>query len=113
MSSRNVYLTNEERKQALVLSSALYKLSDFMNDKEQAITFGQLKASVQEHIMQATQAEIDYVEVLSYPSLEDMDSRLPINQARMDYIVALAVKFGKTRLIDNRIVHWKGEYNFV
>lgn len=113
MSSRNVYLSEEERKQALVLSSALNTLSSLMNVNSAATTFGQLKVILQEQIKQASLADIDYVEILSYPRLELMNSHLLINQARVDYIVALAVKFGKTRLIDNRILRWKGEQRYV
>ncbi|CAG7648799.1 pantoate--beta-alanine ligase [Paenibacillus allorhizosphaerae] len=100
LSSRNVYLSDEERRQAIVLSAALADAEALMQDAA-GLTPDRLQAVVVERIQSASLAHIDYAEVLSYPSLEPIDSFEGADRI----IVALAVKFGKTRLIDNRILH--------
>lgn len=109
MSSRNVYLSVEERKQAVVLSQGL----DFAAQAlaEPGLTAGELESRLADRIESAELADIDYVSVLSYPSLATLEG--PLWQALAatgdkELIVALAVRFGQTRLIDNR-VFWKTE----
>lgn len=98
MSSRNVNLTGEERTQATVLSAAL-------REAEELLVQGffrsasELKQYVTDKIQRMPLAQIIYVETLTYPSLEPIE--------RFDeetIIIAIAVKFGKTRLIDNIII---------
>lgn len=109
LSSRNVYLAPEEREQAVVLSRAL----DLAERKlaEDGLTAEALERLLAERIREAPLADIDYASVLSYPSLSPLHG--PLWQALegtgdRELIVALAVRFGKTRLIDNR-VFWKTE----
>ncbi|MEX2104801.1 MAG: pantoate--beta-alanine ligase, partial [Bacilli bacterium] len=97
MSSRNVYLTSEERNQAVVLSQALKQIEKTWLSGKRDLTF--LQSEAREIISQAPLAKIDYVEILSYPEL------IPIHyEQNIKYVVALAVYFGKTRLIDNVIL---------
>lgn len=99
MSSRNVYLSDEERKQALVLSQALDKAKEFVQSRAN-FNASELESLVRNHITSAPLAVIDYAEVLAFPSLEPF-----ANSTDTDSIIlALAVKFGKTRLIDNVIL---------
>jgi pantoate--beta-alanine ligase len=99
MSSRNVYLSDEERKQALVLSQALDKAREFVQARNN-FHAAELESLVSSHIKSAPLAVIDYAEVLAFPSLEPFE-----NSTHTDSIIlALAVKFGKTRLIDNVIL---------
>ncbi|OAS14119.1 pantoate--beta-alanine ligase [Paenibacillus oryzisoli] len=101
MSSRNVYLSVEERQQALVLSQSLQQAKTFIdNNVSGSFTSEELQRLVSKHIQTAPLAVIDYVEVLSYPTLEPFEHSHSITTL----IVALAVKFGKTRLIDNLIL---------
>ena len=95
MSSRNVYLNAEERQQATILYQALQevKIKDFC-------TADEIKQFVREKIETQPLAEIDYVDVLAYPSLE------PIHHVTNEQvIVAVAVRFGSTRLIDNVLLN--------
>ncbi|MFD0694793.1 pantoate--beta-alanine ligase [Paenibacillus sp. GCM10027628] len=101
MSSRNVYLSDEERKQALVLSQALQKAKDYVQANAN-FTAVELNRLVNEHIATAPLAKIDYVEVLEYPTLEPFESSYLSDLSSI--IIALAVKFGNTRLIDNLIL---------
>ncbi|GAA4708815.1 pantoate--beta-alanine ligase [Brevibacillus fulvus] len=97
MSSRNVYLSAEEREQALILSRSLQQAQAELKP-------GALAREVRENIVRTIEtqplADIDYVEILQYPSLEPVTTL----QKGQQVIVALAVRFGHTRLIDNEIV---------
>lgn len=94
-SSRNIYLTAEERKAAVVLSKAV-KLGQQMiadGEREAAKIVGAMK----ELISAEPLATIDYVEMVN------MDTMQSIEKAEGHVLCAMAVKFGKARLIDNFI----------
>ncbi|MFZ3172551.1 MAG: pantoate--beta-alanine ligase [Carboxydocellales bacterium] len=93
MSSRNVYLTPEERQAAPVLYQSLQQA-------KAAIEAGETKGEAIRNLMinsiqQQKLAKIDYVEVVSRSSLEGLD------RLEGEVLIAVAVCFGKTRLIDN------------
>jgi pantoate--beta-alanine ligase len=89
-SSRNQYLNEEERKQAAVLFKALHAAADA--GKKSAHEIVTLARNV---INQAPLARVDYIEVVDTESFE------PIEVVRPNSLLAIAVFFGKTRLIDN------------
>ncbi|KHD84513.1 pantoate--beta-alanine ligase [Heyndrickxia ginsengihumi] len=95
-SSRNVYLTPEERKEAPALYRSLKKAEALIEEgelhTETIIKF--ISNELQEH----TNGKIDYVEIYSYPQLE------PIATINGTCIIAIAVQFSKARLIDNIII---------
>lgn len=101
LSSRNVYLSADHRQQAVVLSQALRMAKDWM--KEPDITAGTLLDKAIKHIEGAKDAAIDYVELLQFPSLEPIDSTVKMEELDSTVILAMAVKFGSTRLIDNSL----------
>lgn len=96
MSSRNVYLSAEERTQALVLSRSLREAAAWIRD---GASPAEVRTRIIDMISEMPLASIDYVETLSYPELATLD-QFKNGEA---FIVALAVRFGKTRLIDNLI----------
>jgi len=96
MSSRNAFLSSEERKAALVLSQSL-QLAQKLVDQGQ-VNAQNIKEQVMLKIQQEKLAQIDYVEVYSYPQLENLDV---IGDKAL---LALAVRIGNTRLIDNTIL---------
>ncbi|OXM88275.1 pantoate--beta-alanine ligase [Paenibacillus rigui] len=100
LSSRNVYLEPEQRRQALVLSSSLKLAESLVAESKGAIDVSELHKAIIEHIRQSPLAEIDYVEIVAYPTLQ------PVARLRdaSSVLIALAVKFGKTRLIDNTLI---------
>ncbi|MEX2460787.1 MAG: pantoate--beta-alanine ligase [Paenibacillaceae bacterium] len=100
MSSRNVYLSTEERKQALVLSQALQKINGWL---EESGEIALLEHKIKAYIQTAPLAQMDYAKVLSYPSLKEIVHIDDVKKAER-LIVALAVKFGRTRLIDNTLI---------
>lgn len=96
-SSRNVYLTAQERVQAPILYQSLQKAVEMIHDGE--TDPNRLISSIEDMIKTETSGEIDYISILSYPQLEKAD-RITEN----DMIIAIAVKFSKARLIDNIIL---------
>jgi pantoate--beta-alanine ligase len=100
-SSRNVYLSPEEREQALVLSRSLSQVTNWV---EMGLSASQVMARLSEEISKEPLADIDYVDVLSYPDLLLLPDQIPLRRIEDTVLIALAVRFGKTRLIDNRIL---------
>ena len=97
LSSRNVYLSDEERFQAIILYEALQLARDtYMGGESDVETLIQL---IKDKIGTMPLAKIDYVNIYAYPSLA------PIDQIKQTSIAAVAVQFGKTRLIDNVILN--------
>jgi len=96
MSSRNAYLSPTQRKDALVLKNALQKAKDMINSDE--IDVGKIKKQICHIINSVPSLKIDYVSVVNADTLEDIE----IIKGRV--LMALAVKIGRTRLIDNVIV---------
>ncbi|MGI6091956.1 MAG: pantoate--beta-alanine ligase [Negativicutes bacterium] len=95
MSSRNVYLQPEERQAALVLSKSLKVADDLLNNGEKNAVV--IKQTIEGIIKAEPLADIDYIGVCDTVTLEDLE------QVEDKALIALAVKFGKTRLIDNII----------
>ena len=96
-SSRNVYLNTSERKAAVVLSQALQQAKAAFEKGER--NSEALVAMVTETIRKEPLAEIDYVEIYRLPELSPAE-----NVITTDHLLAVAVKFGTTRLIDNTIL---------
>jgi pantoate--beta-alanine ligase len=93
MSSRNAYLSPEERDIAPVLNRSLkHALSLFRKGETNAKT---IKEEVVSMIEAATGCKIDYVEIV------DGGSLVPVEMITESTVMAIAVKLGKTRLIDN------------
>lgn len=96
MSSRNVYLSSPERESALVLSKTLKSVEEIFKKGER--NAAALRRFMLENIRKESLAEVDYAEVVHPETFEDLD------MIEDKALVALAVKFGKTRLIDNVIL---------
>ncbi|MBR4821513.1 pantoate--beta-alanine ligase [bacterium] len=94
LSSRNKYLSPEEKKQALVLSQSLKAAKEAVSSGKSA---NQVRNLITKIITSAPLAKIDYVSVVDRGTLEEVKSFRPGQKI----LVALAVYFGTTRLIDN------------
>lgn len=90
LSSRNQYLSAEERAQAPVIRAALLQASQ--SEEKSA---DQVLAAVREKMQSAPLARIDYAEIVG---ADDLQPRLTIAPRSL---LAVAVFFGRTRLIDN------------
>jgi pantoate--beta-alanine ligase len=93
MSSRNRYLSAEERQEALVLNRTLTYFEERVAAGERDAM--KLLGEMAEKIEAAHGAEIDYVAIVDANTLED------VSEIKGEILAALAVKFGTTRLIDN------------
>lgn len=100
MSSRNVYLSQEERSDALILFKAL-ELGEKLLLEHQSVKEAQVQ--MVQLIRQVSTAKIDYVDILTFPGLDPVDVEARLRSGGK-FIIALAVRIGKTRLIDNRIL---------
>ncbi|MBK5243869.1 MAG: pantoate--beta-alanine ligase [Eubacteriaceae bacterium] len=96
LSSRNVGLNPEERKQALILSQALNRARNLWKTGETDVKI--LKAVISDGINTMPLADIDYVDILDFNTLE------AIKKIEAPALAAVAVRFGDTRLIDNIIL---------
>ncbi|AWB44980.1 pantoate--beta-alanine ligase [Paenibacillus sp. CAA11] len=104
LSSRNVYLTAEQREEALVLSRSLFEARKWY-DSGESITPREIRRRMHDLIAAQPLAEIDYIEIVSFPSLEPLAENTAIQELTQPILLALAVKFGGTRLIDNILLH--------
>ena len=95
-SSRNTYLSEDERKAALVLSRSLKEGRKLVEDGEKDAA--KVKKTITDIIEKEALAKIDYVEVVDWNTLE------PVEKIDGPVLTAIAVYIGKTRLIDNFIV---------
>lgn len=96
MSSRNEYLSPTQREQALTLSSALAAVRERFAEGER--NADRLLEAARGVIARAPDAAIDYV------SLVDAETIQPLETVESRALLALAVRFGKTRLIDNTVL---------
>lgn len=94
-SSRNTYLSAEERKAALVLSKAIFLGKKMIKDGER--DGDKVLSAMTELIESEPLAKIDYVEMVKWDSIEIH------HQIDGPVLTAIAVYIGKTRLIDNFI----------
>ena len=96
-SSRNVYLNKAERSAAVILSKALAKAKAAFEAGER--DSAKLIALVTEMIQTEPLSNIDYVEMYQLPDLTPAEKTITT-----DHLLAVAVKFGTTRLIDNVVL---------
>jgi pantoate--beta-alanine ligase len=96
MSSRNVYLSEEERRRALVLQRSLRSAEDaFHAGERDAARLGENGRAV---IAREQGARLDYFEIVDPETLE------PVDRIARPVLVAVAAYFGSTRLIDNVVL---------
>ncbi len=96
MSSRNIYLTPSQRLQATSLYRALRRAEEMVDtgERETERLIGEMKKIISSQ----PEADIDYVSIVDVRDLK------PIVEISGRVLIALAVKFGKARLIDNIIL---------
>lgn len=100
-SSRNVYLNDEEKEEALWLYRSLKEAQKKIASGERDATV--ITKEVKNILEQQTSGIIDYVELLTFPALK------PVETIHSLIIIAVAVKFRRARLIDNLLINEKGE----
>ena len=95
-SSRNVYLSPEERFEAKELYVSLQIAQDMIAKGERDLKH--IISAIETHLVNCTSGKIDYIEIYSYPELKEIDV------LEGEIIIALAVAFKSARLIDNCII---------
>jgi pantoate--beta-alanine ligase len=96
MSSRNTYLNPDERKQAMVLYQALTLAQKLYTEGERDAE--NIRQKMTDLIKKQPLADIDYISIADAETLEELDVVKP------PALVSMAVKIGKTRLIDNVVM---------
>jgi pantoate--beta-alanine ligase len=97
LSSRNQYLDGEQRRHAPVLFRAL-------QEARARVAAGERDAAVLRQVVVA-RIETAPGAALDYAAVVDADTLQPLVRLRGDVLVAVAVRFGRTRLIDNVLLH--------
>ena len=97
MSSRNAYLSPEDRRRALVLHRSLQRVEKEFSAGQTGA--GLLSAAGRAVIAQEPQVRLDYFEIV------DPDTLAPVESISQKTLVAVAAYVGSTRLIDNTILH--------
>jgi pantoate--beta-alanine ligase len=101
MSSRNAYLSPEQRKQALVLYRSLMRVQTLADRGESSAA--RLKVAGEQVISEEPAVKLDYFEVVHRDTLD------PVTDISGGALVAVAAYVGSTRLIDNIVVTGKGQ----
>ena len=101
LSSRNVYLSKEQRKSALCLVKSLKEADRLIEagEKDSRIIKREMKRLVDAESF----ARLDYIEIVD---LENLD---PLDKIEGDALILVAVYFGKVRLIDNMVMRLRSE----
>ncbi len=101
MSSRNVYLSEEERKAATVLYRSLRLAEEMASRGERDAR--KVKAAMRELMSTEPLVEPEYVEAVDWGMLR------PVERLEGEVLIALAARVGKARLIDNTIMDLRGQ----
>lgn len=96
MSSRNAYLTEDERKRATILFHSLKKAKELCDGGEKGVS--KIIACVSQMIDSQRPTKVDYIAVCDAMTLRE------VTHIDKPSLLAVAVCFGKTRLIDNMIL---------
>ena len=96
MSSRNAYLSAEERKSGLCLSRALNQVARRIDDGERDLT--SLERQLCEEMAATPGVDVDYGVIVDAKSLSPLTSVVP------EMVALVAARVGKTRLIDNMLL---------
>lgn len=96
MSSRNAYLSGEERRQALALSQSLGRACDLVVAGERSLSI--ILGAIRDELARQPLVKAEYV------SAVDMVTLQPVAELQGEVLVALAARVGRARLIDNAVV---------
>lgn len=96
MSSRNVYLSDSHRREAVWLNKSLERAEQRVQDGERDMEA--LRSGIEEDVETNTSGIIDYIGLL------DPDTFQPITDFRRPLLAVMTVRFGDTRRLDNRLL---------
>lgn len=104
VSSRNIYLNPEDRKNATSLYRALVHAEERIKSGERSL--GKLRKELEDILLQSEPTQIDYVAFVQPETFQEID-RLESSSV----FVLMAAKFGSTRLIDNELIQLERNRN--
>ena len=96
MSSRNRYMSNSERREALLIREALDKGLEMIREGTHSVSG--IRDELGRILRKGKHVFVDYIEIVDEKNLS------PVERLDNDVILAIAVFVGKTRLIDNEII---------
>ena len=105
MSSRNVYLTPQQRKQATILYRALTRVQTLADQGERNAST--LISAGKQVIAEEPQVRLDYFEIVNWETLD------PVPDISKGALVAVAAYVGETRLIDNLLLTGVGQAKLI
>lgn len=100
-SSRNVYLSDHEKKLANSIYASLNYGAELIKSKEYNAKV--ILDNVRKKFLETSNIDYEYLELLSFPDLEN------VTEVNSTIVLAIAVKYSKARLIDNLIINKHGE----
>jgi pantoate--beta-alanine ligase len=98
MSSRNIYLSEDERKDALALHKALQKAKKIIDEGERRVSL--IISEMMTIIEKVKSSNLDYIKIVETKSFETAEELISSNE----YYILVACKIGNTRLIDNELI---------
>ena len=98
MSSRNVYLSEDERKDALALYKTLQKAKKMIDEGERRVSL--IISEMITIITKVKSFKLDYIKIVESKSFETVEELKSSNE----YYILIACKIGNTRLIDNELI---------
>ncbi len=96
MSSRNTYLSSEERRKALLISASLRKAQEML--KTGVRDTGTIRSAVNDILGSEDGIDVEYIDICDAMTLED------ISTVNKKAVLAIACRIGRTRLIDNSLL---------
>jgi pantoate--beta-alanine ligase len=98
MSSRNVYLSEEDRKKALILSASLKQAEEFIRGGEREVQV--IIKSINRNFLSEKSIQLNYIRIVEADSFKESEKLITGRK----YFILIACKIGKTRLIDNILI---------
>ena len=98
MSSRNIYLSEDERQDALVLYNALQIAKKMITERKGRVTL--IISEMMAIIEKVKSSKLDYIKIVESKSFEAVEEL----KSRNEYYILVACNFGNVRLIDNELV---------
>ncbi|WP_206028591.1 pantoate--beta-alanine ligase [Thalassoroseus pseudoceratinae] len=97
LSSRNVYLSPDERRSALILSESLQLADDQLAAGETDVS--RVRQAMHDRFRGDPQVNLDYA------TIADPHTLIELTEAQLEMVALVAARVGQTRLIDNRLIH--------
>jgi pantoate--beta-alanine ligase len=97
-SSRNTYLSTQDREKALLLSRSLFQARDLIKAGERNVGF--LIKKINNNFIKESSVHLNYIRMVNASDFKEIDQL----QTGNDYYILIAARVGKTRLIDNILI---------